>query len=549
MASTKDGQGRRGAAPAGRSPADRLDPAFYRRTLCEALLAVVARDPAAVCLEDQDRRPMTRGDLLLKAAVLGRKLAEGTRPGERVGVMLPNAVALAVVFFALQTVGRVPAMLNFTSGARAMAAACRTAGVRRVVTARAFVEKAELQGAVDHLARDHEVWLLEDVARDLSLVHKAAGFLAAKVPGVLGLLAPRRSPDDVAVVLFTSGTEGTPKGVALTHANLLANIAQVAAANPFSAEDCMFDALPAFHSLGLTAGMLLPILCRFRCFLYPSPLHYKQIPGFIRHARATILLTTDTFAAGWARAANPEDLATVRFPVLGAERVKVATRALWREKFGLELYEGYGVTEAAPVLAVNVPGARREGTVGRLLPGIEARLEPVPGLDGAGRLSVRGPNVMAGYYRAAAPGQLDLLADGWHDTGDIVSIDQDGFVIIRGRAKRFAKIGGEMISLAAVEAEASAIWPESGHAVVAVPDPRKGEALVLVTEEAEAAIGPLLDHARSVGISELAVPKTIIHVDSLPVLGTGKLDYVGLDRIARGQGAGETAGDGSSEKA
>ncbi|ODN69525.1 AMP-binding protein [Methylobrevis pamukkalensis] len=441
------------------------DPAFWRRTVIDALVDVTRRDPSAICLEDQDLTPMSRGRLLLAACVLGRRLATFTKPGERVGVLLPNVIGLAVTFFALQSIGRVPAMLNFTAGSKALASACRTAGVRVVVTSSAFVKQAQLQPAVDALAKDLEIVNLEDLRRQITLADKATGFLAAKIPGFLSLLSPRRRPDDTAAVLFTSGTEGAAKGVALSHANLLANVAQVSTAYRFSRDDCMFDALPAFHSFGLTAGMLLPILGRFRCFLYPSPLHYKQIPGFIRQGRATILLTTDTFAGGWGRAADPADFVTVRFPVLGAERVKEATRKLWRDRFGLELYEGYGVTETAPVLAVNLPTAKREGTVGRLLPGVEARLEPVPGLKDAGRLFVRGPNVMMGYFPPETPGRLKPNPSEWHDTGDIVTIDAEGFVIIRGRAKRFAKIAGEMISLAAVEAHVAGRWPDSGHAV------------------------------------------------------------------------------------
>jgi acyl-[acyl-carrier-protein]-phospholipid O-acyltransferase/long-chain-fatty-acid--[acyl-carrier-protein] ligase len=423
-------------------------------------------------------------------------------------------------------------MLNFSAGVRSLESALEVADVRTVVTSRRFVETLKLEEVVARLSERARIVMLEDLRKQIGPLDKALGVVFAAAPRLVHRLFFRRRPDDPAVVLFTSGTEGVPKGVVLSSANILSNIAQIRAAYPFAADDCIFNALPVFHSFGLTAGLLLPVIGGFRSFLYPSPLHYKQIPGFVKSSGATILLTTDTFAAGWAKAAEADDFRSVRFTVLGAERVKDATRKLWRERFDVSLNEGYGVTETAPVLSVNRPGAERDGTVGTLLPGIEARLEAVPGLAEGGRLHIRGPNVMIGYYRIDRPAVLQPIGE-WHDTGDIVTIDADGFITIRGRAKRFAKIGGEMVSLAAVEAYASAIWPDSSHAVVSLPDPRKGEALVLVTDNAEAGVDPLIAYANANGIPELAIPKRILHLDALPVMGTGKLDLVRIDELAR----------------
>jgi acyl-[acyl-carrier-protein]-phospholipid O-acyltransferase/long-chain-fatty-acid--[acyl-carrier-protein] ligase len=510
-----------------------LDPASWSRSLFEALVDAAAgaagRRPA---VEDQDGQPLDRRRLILAAAVLGRRLAGVTTAGEKVGVLLPNVNGAAVTVFALAAYGRVPAMLNFSAGVRNLEAALEAADVRTIVTSRRFVDTLKLDEVVARLSERARVVYLEDLRKEIGAIDKALGVVFAAVPRLVHRLFFRRRPDDPAVVLFTSGTEGVPKGVVLSNANILANIAQIRAAYPFAPEDCIFNALPVFHSFGLTAGLFLPVFGGFRSFLYPSPLHYKQIPGFVRKSAATILLTTDTFAAGWAKAAEAEDFRSVRFTVLGAERVKEPTRKLWRERFGVSLNEGYGVTETAPVLAVNRPGAERDGTVGTLLPGIEARLEPVPGLDEGGRLFIRGPNVMVGYYKVDRPGVLEPIGE-WHDTGDIVTIDADGFVAIKGRAKRFAKIGGEMVSLAAVEAYAAAVWPDASHAVVAIPDARKGEALVLVTDEAEAAVEPIVAYAQAHGVPELMVPKRILHVDALPVMGTGKLDLVSIDAMAR----------------
>ena len=275
-------------------------------------------------------------------------------------------------------------------------------------------------------------------------------------------------PDEPAVVLFTSGSEGMPKGVALSHANVLANREQVAARIDFSSQDMILNALPLFHSFGLTTGTLLPLLSGMRTFFYPSPLHYRIVPEIAYDVNATLLFGTNTFLAGYARFAHPYDFYSVRYAFAGAEKLKDETRRVWTDKFGVQVFEGYGTTETSPVLAANTPIDMRAGTVGRFLPGIEYALDPVPGVEG-GRLSVRGPNVMLGYLKHDKPGVIQPPATergaGWYDTGDIVTIDADGFVTIQGRAKRFAKIGGEMISLAAVEELAARAWPDAQHAV------------------------------------------------------------------------------------
>lgn len=510
-----------------------LDRSFIERSLFDALIDVATSDPELVAIEDQNRQPVTRKQLLLAACVLGRRLASITHKGDRVGLLLPNVNGVAIAFFALLAYGRTPALLNFTAGAHGLNGAIKVGTIRTVITSEAFVKTAKLEAVIDELKDKVKIVYLEDVRKGLSIVDKGVGVVYARFARTLHRLY-RRSPRDIAAVLFTSGTEGAPKGVGLTATNFLSNVAQIIALYEFYSEDTLFNALPVFHSYGLTAGLFLPLYGRFKSFLYPSPLHYKIIPGLVRDSRSTVLLSTDTFAAGWARSAEDGDFATVRLTILGAERVKEQTRALWMDRFGVVLNEGYGATECAPVLSVNYPGSFRDGTVGRLLPGIEARLDPVPGLEIGGRLYVRAPNIMAGYYLADRPGELVRNdPDGWYDTGDIVSIDDDGFVTLLGRAKRFAKVGGEMISLAAVEAFAAAIWPNSSHAVVAISDPRKGEALVLVTDAGDASVEALTAYAREHGVPELQVPRKIVKTYALPVLGTGKMDLAAIEQMAR----------------
>ncbi|MBX9925779.1 MAG: AMP-binding protein, partial [Hyphomicrobiaceae bacterium] len=304
----------------------------------------------------------------------------------------------------------------------------------------------------------------------------------------------------------------------------------------------VFNALPMFHSFGMTAGFVMGPLKGVPVHLYPTPLHYRIVPELAYQTNATILFGTDTFLNGYARAAHPYDFARVRYVLAGAEPVRDRTRAIYMEKFGVRVLEGYGVTECAPVIALNTPFANKIGTVGKPLPLVETRLDPVPGVTEGGRLLVRGPNVMLGYYRYEAPGVLEAPKDGWHDTGDVVAVDGQGFLTIKGRAKRFAKIGGEMVSLAAVESLAAELWPASLSVVVAEPDPRKGERLVLVTADAKAERSAFQQYAKAKGATELMIPAEVLRVDKVPLLGSGKPDFVGTAKlVAERRGGPSTA--------
>jgi acyl-[acyl-carrier-protein]-phospholipid O-acyltransferase/long-chain-fatty-acid--[acyl-carrier-protein] ligase len=486
----------------------------------------------ALVVEDVKRAPINYDKLILGSELVGERLAYRTRPGENVGLLLPNVTGVALAFFGLQAEGRVPAMLNFTAGQANLLSACATACIRTVVTAHAFVEQAKLEPIIAALEADgRRILYLEDIAAEIGTGAKIAKLLLKR--GAAARHRARRiAPDAPAVVLFTSGSEGTPKGVVLTHKNLLSNCAQLAARIDFNPSDIVLNALPVFHSFGLTGGTLLPLLNGVKTVLYPSPLHYRIVPALAYDANATILFGTDTFLSGYARMAHSYDFYALRYIFAGAERVRDETRKVYAEKFGLRILEGYGATEAAPVIAVNTPMHFKAGTVGRLLPAIEPRLDPVPGIEEGGRLFIRGPNVMAGYLLADEPCTLRPPEGGWHDTGDIVTIDAEGFVAIKGRAKRFAKIGGEMVSLPAVEGYAAQVWPEAEHAVVTRPDAKKGEQLVLFTTAKAATGADLLAWARNNGVTELMIPRDVRVLDALPVLGTGKLDYVTMNEMA-----------------
>ncbi|MBN9018861.1 MAG: acyl-[ACP]--phospholipid O-acyltransferase [Rhizobiales bacterium] len=488
-------------------------------------------------LEDITRTPIGYTAILRGAFALGVSIARRSGKGERIGLLLPNANVSVVTFFALQVTGRIPAMLNFSAGAASIQAAQAAAEVRLVLTSRRFVDQARLQPVITTLSQSSEIVFLEDIRGEIGTGRKLLAMLGGLAPLFMSrlLFSRRQDAEDEAAVLFTSGSEGLPKGVSLSHRAIQANRQQISSVIDFSREDVVLNALPLFHAFGLTAGCLLPLMSGVRQMLYPSPLHYRIVPEIAYDVNATILFGTDTFLSGYARMAHPYDFYSIRYIFAGAERLKPETRRIYAEKFGIRILEGYGATETSPVLAINTPMANRPGSVGKLLPGIDHRLDPVEGITEGGRLVVRGPNVMRGYYRAAAPGVLEPPPEGWYDTGDIVTIDPSGFVTIAGRAKRFAKVGGEMVSLGAIEDVAATLWPNHASAAVAVPSERRGEEIVLVSERPGAVLADFQQAARQRGFSELAMPKRIVAIERLPLLGSGKPDYPAIVTFASPQ--------------
>jgi len=511
----------------------------YRRSIFAALLDARRLNGGRHRIaEDIQRRPLNYSQLIRRSLVLGELLAHRTRSGERVGVLLPNSVAAIATFMGLLAYRRVPAMLNFTVGSSALLCACETAQLRTVISAQRFVAAANLQDAIGRLSDTLDVVYLEDLSREAGFLDKLKGvwrscFARWWYEGQ----TERTSPEDPAVVLFASGSEGLPKGVVLSHANLLANREQLAARFDFNAQDVILNALPLFHSFGLSAGALLPLLSGMRVFFYPSPLHYRIVPEVAYAINATIVFGTNTFLAGYARHAHPYDFYSARYVFAGAEKLQDETRRIWASKFGVRILEGYGATETSPALAANTPMEHREGTVGRLLPGVQHQLRSVPGVDEGGRLHVKGPNVMLGYLLHERPGELvpprSELGEGWYDTGDIVNIDGEGYVRICGRAKRFAKVGGEMVSLAAVEELAAKVWPAAQPAAVALADGKKGEVVALLTSQTDAERAAIVGYARENGVGEINIPKCILKTDSLPLAGSGKFDYARIAEVVR----------------
>ncbi len=533
-------KGRKRREQAGKLLSDIMTEMMYEtankdQTLAERLMeARRIHGGSHIIAEDINRKPMTYNKLLASSVVLGKQLVKHSNFDETIGVLLPGTLATVTTFWGLQLAGKVPAMLNYTAGPQGMVAASETAQLNYVVTSRRFIQLAKLEQAEIALSEKVELIYLEDIAENISWLDKLAGLVISRFDGWLKRLASRDAKQK-AVILFTSGSEGTPKGVVLSHQNLMANVQQLSSRIDFNAQDIALNALPLFHSFGLSAGMILPVTSGVRVFFYPSPLHYRVVPEVAYEINATLLFGTNTFLAGYARFADAYDFYSLRYVFAGAERLQDEVRRTWQDKFGVRIFEGYGATETSPVIAGNTPLASRPGTVGRLMPGMEHRLVKVTGLEEGQRLLVRGPNVMQGYLLHDNPGVLvppvSEAGNGWYDTGDIVTIDEEGFIRICGRAKRFAKIAGEMVSLSSVEMLASKVWPDALHAAVSIPDERKGELIVLLTTVESADRTSLITQAKSDGVAEIGVPRKLVHVSNIPVLGTGKIDYVSATKM------------------
>lgn len=502
-------------------------------TLFAALVNAARTHGRRTQIVEDVRGVMTYGDILKTALALGRWMSRKTHPKDIVGILLPNVATTLCLLFGLSSVRRTPAMLNYTAGPEGLRHACAAALIRTVVTSRKFVEQAELSAVVAGL-EGVQVIYLEDIKAQFGWSDKLWLMAFALWFPDAATLSSRSG--DPGVVLFTSGSEGRPKGVVLSHHALLANIAQIKAVIDFTPMDKFLIALPLFHALGLTCGGILTLVTGSKLVLYVSPLHYRVIPELSYDKNCTVIFGTSTFLANYAKFAHPYDFYTIRYAVAGAEKLNDDVRQLWMEKFGIRVLEGYGATECAPVVAVNTPHAYKAGTVGNVLPAIEARIEPVPGIEEGGLLHIRGPNLMSGYLMHDKPGVLQPPASsfgpGWHNMGDIARIDSEGFVSLCGRIKRFAKIAGEMVPLDLTERLAHEAAPDAMHAASIQADPKRGESIVLFTTDPALSRETLIQRARASGVSELAVARKFVVLPEIPMLPSGKIDYASLKRRA-----------------
>lgn len=510
----------------------------YKQTLFSSLIdAKSTHGSKHEIIEDVERIPLTYGQFIRRCFILGNIISKTTEAGEYIGMLLPNMSSNVTTFFALQAYCRVPAMLNYSMGTLNVVTACKTAEIKTIYTSHKFVQLAKLDDMISQLQNNgFKINYLEDLRKKINLSQKLKGTLLSVLPRLSYKIINSSSKqlldsEASAVVLYTSGSEGTPKGVVLSHQNIQANCFQISACVDFTAIDKVFNALPIFHSFGLTGGMLLPMLSGVKVFFYPSPLHYRIIPELIYDINATILFGTDTFLSAYAKYAHPYDFYSMRYVFAGAEKLRDETRLTWLQKFGVRIFEGYGATETSPVIATNTPMQNKPGTVGRFMPGIKYKLDRVPGIDDGGVLSIHGPNIMKGYLFASEPGILVPPTDGWYDTGDVVAINDAGFITIKGRVKRFAKIAGEMVSLAMIEGHINKLWPEFQHAVINLPDPKKGERLVLMTTYPSATREDVIAYAKENQMGDITIPRKIIINKTLPLLGSGKIDFTTIKKI------------------
>ena len=506
--------------------------AHYRpSTLGSEFVRICRKKGKAMLYKDVTGAEVSYRKALIGAVVLGNRLSRFT--GRNVGIFLPNLAVTALLVFGLEMRRKVPVLLNYSSGPGALRHSMHLADLKVVVTSRTFLERMKMEPS---LFEGREVVYIEDLRQTIGVAEKIHGFLRALFPGPLARMVPGEHREE-AVILFTSGSEGLPKGVCLSHENIVANIWQCLSRIDIGESDYLFNAMPIFHSFGLTIGTILPVFAGASSFLYVSPLHYRIVPEIIYEEGCTVLMGTNTFLNGYARKAHPYDFHSMRYIFCGAEALSDAVFDRYAKVFGIRVMSGYGATECAPVVCMNSSLEHKYGTVGKALPGIEYKLAPVEGIDTkggfAGQLFVKGKNVMMGYLKNEKANHKYLVEDnGWYDTGDIVEVDESGFIKIIGRLKRFSKVSGEMISLTAVEEALSDIF--GGHrelAVMAVADERKGEKLVLVTNSREADLKAIRCTLRSKGLSDLAVPREILYMKEIPKLGTGKVDYVRLREI------------------
>jgi acyl-[acyl-carrier-protein]-phospholipid O-acyltransferase/long-chain-fatty-acid--[acyl-carrier-protein] ligase len=457
-----------------------------------------------------------------------------------VGVLLPASSAGALTNIGLTLAGRVPVNLNFTAGRDAMQSAVAQCGIRTVLTSKLFLAKAKLEtpaGAV----------FIEDILGRAGRWAKLRALLAARLAPVSRLDRGRGGPDSTASVIFSSGSTGVPKGVVLTHYNVIANIEAIAQVFRVNQEDRVAGSLPFFHSFGFTVTIWFPPLAGCGAIYHANPTDPKAIGEWIAKRRGTLLLSTPTFCSLYARKCAREEFATLRYVLVGAEKLRAPVAEAFREKFGLALMEGYGCTEMSPVVAVNAPDfagqgesqtATKPGTVGHPLPGVAARIvhpetyEALPH-NSEGLLLVKGQNRMAGYLNQAER-TAEATHEGWYVTGDIAAIDEDGFLRITDRLSRFSKIAGEMVPHLKVEEAIAEIAGDAACCVISIADDRRGERLVALYVKPDLNPAELWRRLGESALPKLWIPKRedILPVAEIPTLGTGKMDLRAARRMA-----------------
>ena len=526
---------------------------FLRSHLAERGIRALARKLGREVVIDRtaERRVFTAGKLLAVSLVLSR-LWRQTIPGSRVGIVLPPGIGAFVSNLAVVFAGKVPVNLNFTAGRSAIGSSIKRSGIKTIITAEAVKEK------VQNVPWTEDTRDLPKEIGKLSKLSILCWLISVRILPVNLLLRifsiPSQGDREEAALLFSSGSTGEPKGVILTHRNILANCRQISDCGLLGKGETVMACLPMFHSFGFTVTLWCPILHDFRVTTVPSPLETRKIVQVVKEEEVDIIVGAPTFFRPYFRQAKPEDLRSLNMVIAGAEKTPTGFKERWEEQFGSTYLEGYGLTETSPVASTNLPEdlvpdylpgggpVNRTGSVGRLFPGMAARIvDPESGeempVNEVGILELRGPNIFQGYLADAERTQ-QTLRDGWFTTGDLARFDDDGFIFIEGRIRRFSKIGGEAVPHGTIEeyiAEAFG-FSDSERPVVAVTgitDEKKGEALVLLTTE-EISVGAVREKLTSAGLPNLWIPRNIKKVPEIPCLASGKLDLGTIEKIAAG---------------
>ncbi|MGE3344984.1 MAG: AMP-binding protein [Vicinamibacterales bacterium] len=508
----------------------------------------VARDHwRHLAVADSTGQRLTYGRLLAGALLLAKAIHARTPGQSTVGLLLPASVGGALTNIATLFAGRVPVNLNFTAGPDAVATAKSSAGIRTVITSRRFLDKAGLPATDDMV-------FLEDLRDSFSTLERVAALARARFARRTKLAlqpespGPSTPPADTATIIFSSGSTGIPKGVVLSHQNLLANIDSLSQVFHMREDDCFIGVLPFFHSFGLTGTIWFPLLTGCSVAYHPNPMDAKTVGELAEHYKGSMLISTPTFAQSYLRRCSREQFAHLRYAIVGAEKLRAPLASAFSEAFGISLLEGYGCTEMSPVVAANVPDVPHDprtqigtkgGSVGHPIPGVAARIvDPETGdgplIDQEGLLLVKGPNLMTGYLNDPAR-TAQAMRDGWYVTGDIARIDADGFIFITDRLSRFSKIGGEMVPHIKIEDTINDLLGELASAVTAVPCDVKGEKLVVFYTRRDVSPDDLWRRLSATALPKLWLPKRehLIHIDAIPTLGTGKIDLQALKELAR----------------
>jgi acyl-[acyl-carrier-protein]-phospholipid O-acyltransferase / long-chain-fatty-acid--[acyl-carrier-protein] ligase len=494
------------------------------------------------CMADTTGTELTYGKTLVASLLLAEKIEQRCSAESMIGVLLPASVAGALTNLAILLAGKVPVNLNFTAGRDAMESAIAECGIKTLITSRLFLSRANLE------SREGMVFV-EDLRKEIRHFEKLSTFLRAFLlpPACLAHRYRSQQPNDLATVIFSSGSTGTPKGVMLSHHNILTNVEGIGQVIQFTSDDRIMGVLPLFHSFGFTGTLWLPLLAGFGAVYHPNPTDARTIGETVQKYRATLLISTPTFYAGYIRRCSKEEFATLRYVIAGAEKLREQIAAAFQEKFGRPILEGYGCTELAPVVSVNILNVgfgkdaqigNKPGTVGHPIPGVSVKVvhpetfEPLA-CGEEGLLLVKGPNVMLGYLNQPVLTQ-EAIRDGWYVTGDIAAVDEDGFIRITDRVSRFSKIGGEMVPHMKVEEVINSILGSAASVVTAVPDSQRGEKLIALYCQNGITTEELWQRLNESELPKLWIPKreNLFAIDSLPVLGSGKADLKKVKALA-----------------